>query len=162
MRNATSKRFPQIRPFCAGITVHANLWDVLTKGWRIQKTPRIMMLNSTMHGASNSSKKITSGSILIGHSDKQKTEKTLQPTRLTWINLCVLNSQKNSCDQSKYFQTIEAYFSEQQILFHRIFTLSETDSVPETEDTLLGTHLHLEKRQLQSGKVNILLNSLCG
>ena len=32
-------------------------------------------------------------------------------------------SQKNSCDQSKYFQNIEACLSKERILFHRIFCI---------------------------------------
>ena len=52
---------------------------------------------------------------------------------------------KNSFDKSKYFQNIEAYFSKEQILFHKIFTCSEIDTVPKAEAFLSRTLLHLEK-----------------
>ena len=37
--------------------------------------------------------------------------------------ICVLFSQKNSCDQSKYFQNSEACLSKEWILFHRVFCI---------------------------------------
>ena len=81
---------------------------------------------------------------------------------LPWIYLCVLNSQKTSCDQSKYFQNIEACFSEEQILFHRFFSFSEIDQFRKLETLCWELVRYLRKTKLQSDKVNILLNSLCG
>ena len=46
------------------------------------------------------------------------------------------DKQKNNCDQ---------YFSKEQILFHRTFTSSEIDAVPESEDLCQGTLMHFEK-----------------
>ena len=43
------------------------------------------------------------------------------------------------------FGTLKHVFPKEQILFHRTFTYSEIDAVPESEDFCQGTLLHFEK-----------------
>ena len=89
------------------------------------------------------------GSILMWYLDKTKQKKTFQPSRLPSINLCILNLQTNSCDQSHFFRILQ-----------HVFQMSKYCSV---NWRYSGGNLFASwERQMQSDMVNMFLNSLCG
>ena len=77
--------------------------------------------------------------------------------------ICVLFSQKNSCDQSKYFLNIEACLSKERMLFHRTFCiLGNWLSFQNPQTLVKEPSLHHEKEHHKVIRWILLLNFLYG